>query len=633
MALFLSLFTLFLNACNQTETAEEATVIPATPVSVWSPSNSPTYLLKEVGTVKALQEVEVVAKAGGIVDKLNVEVGDSVNADQALGKIDLSANSNTLINLSNANNQLANAQRGYDEGLANNQNLVNQTKLRAENLETTLARLERNLRELEKGNTSTENSLDLQVSTAEQNVENTQINLVNLEKQFQQSVDDFFSRTEVTADSLLVNADSYYQTATNIINSSRKNRIHSDDFNYLLGASNSSQRNQTINLYNDFSSNIERKKEDIEELFPLNEDNFNEAMSHLKEVVEMGRELNAAMRVLLQNSNSSVNLPAPTLESYKSQVAAAETGSLQDLSTVNNLPSSYQELERQQNTQLATAQNNLTVAQNQLTDTQNSLNQFGTSGSGSIKDLENQIESTKNDLANAYLDYENTIRTAELQNNAKDLEIQTYQNQVSLAKDALNDANLTAPIGGTVSEVYVDVGDTVNPGTQVLKINQQDQLKVVFYVTEKQARWLSVGQDVSATLNDSEKTQLQGRLIQIAPTADAQNRKIKVEANFDESSLRPEMFVSLEVDVSEAVFKSSRLYVPLNAVVFDQTRQFVFVVEKNLPGGPLAQKRAIETGEVIDQWVEVTDGLDSEDHVIFEGSRGLEQGERVEVNS
>jgi len=339
------------------------------------------------------------------------------------------------------------------------------------------------------------------------------------------------------------------------------------------------------------------------------------------------------MRVLLQNSNSSVNLPAPTLESYKSQVAAAETGSLQDLSTVNNLPSSYQELERQQNTQLATAQNNLTVAQNQLTDTQNSLNQFGTSGSGSIKDLENQIESTKNDLANAYLDYENTIRTAELQNNAKDLEIQTYQNQVSLAKDALNDANLTAPIGGTVSEVYVDVGDTVNPGTQVLKINQQDQLKVVFYVTEKQARWLSVGQDVSATLNDSEKTQLQGRLIQIAPTADAQNRKIKVEANFDESSLRPEMFVSLEVDVSEAVFKSSRLYVPLNAVVFDQTRQFVFVVEKNLPGGPLAQKRAIETGEVIDQWVEVTDGLDSEDHVIFEGSRGLEQGERVEVNS
>lgn len=627
----LGLTVLALTACNGAAQEAEETVIPPTPVTIWELDETPTYVLTEVGTVKPFQEVEVVAKTGGIVGQLNVKVGDSVTNDQVLGKIDQSSNDAAVINLSNANNQLLNARNNYDETIANNKSAADQIQLQIESLKDTITLLQRNLRELQSGNMNTETSLNLQISNANENVQNAEVGLDNLEQQFDQSWDNFFRSTEVTFDGLFVNGNSYHQTAKNILSPGKNGRIQSDDILSNFGASSSSQRNRTINLYNDFLNDLDRNQEEFEELLPLDFDNFDEAVDLMNEVVDLGRQLNEAMRELLNRSTVSTNLSQATLDGYKAQIASAEGGSLQDLATLNGVENSYQDLQLQQTTQLETSRNNLTVTQNQLNDAQNSLDRFNVTGVGSIQDLENQIEATKRDLDNAYLNYENALRNAQIQNDAQGLQIQTFENQVRLAERALEDANILAPISGIVSDVFIDEGDNVNPGTQIVKINQQDQLKVIFYVTENQAERLNVGQRVTAKLNDSENTTLTGELIQIAPTADAQNRKIKIQASFNDSMLRPEMFVTLEMNVSDATFETGVFYVPLNAVVFDQNSQSLFILEENVNGGPLAQKKEVQTGDIIDKWVEIVDGLEANDKVIFEGSRGLEQGERVEV--
>lgn len=621
-----------MSACNAEQTVEEAPVAPPVPVEVWSLDQTPAYTLKEVGTVKAFTEVEVVAKAGGIVEELNVKVGDTVSVDKVLGKVEQSSNDAASINLSNATNQLNNAKRNYDEAAANNQNVVNQAKLRAENLEVSLARLERNLRELESGNMNTEESLALQVSNAEKNVENAQVNLSNLENQFGQSWEDFFRDAEISLDSLFVKANSYYQTTSNIINPGNQSSITNDSFSYLLGAGDSMQRNETIHLYNQFTQELEQEQAHFGHLTPLYFDNFNEALDTVNEVIKISREMNQAMRILLENSLTSVDLTQAKLDAYKTQVAQAEAGSLQDQTTINALESGYRDLERQKETQLATAENNLTVAQNQLSDARNKLDQFNTTGTGSVKDLENQIAATKNDLATAYLDYENAIRSSQMQNSGKELEIQTYENQVKLAQKSVEDATIKAPISGIVSEVFIDAGDNVNPGSPVVKINQQDQLKVVFYVTERQAQWLTPGQTVKVTINDVQKTELSGRLMLISPAADAQNRKIKVEAAFDDKLLRPEMFVNVQVEVSEAVFDSSQFYLPLNAVVFEQNQNYVFVAEIDAETGEMiAVKKPVTTGAITEKWVHISEGLTGSEQVIVKGGRALQNGEKVQV--
>src|SRR5690606_40055342 len=88
--------------------------------------------------------------------------------------------------------------------------------------------------------------------------------------------------------------------------------------------------------------------------------------------------------------------------------------------------------------------------------------------------------------------------------------------------------------------------------------------------------------------------------------------------------------VSIEIDVSDTVFKNGALYVPLNAVLFDQNTQSLFVAEQT-EGGPVARKKQVTTGKIVDKWVEIVSGLNPNDQVVFEGSRGLEGEELLTI--
>src|SRR5690606_9999636 len=86
--ILLILSLLFLSACSQEAPVEEEVVLPPVPVTLWSAGERPVFFLKEVGTVKPFQEVEVMANTSGTIEELTVSVGDTVETDQVIGSID-----------------------------------------------------------------------------------------------------------------------------------------------------------------------------------------------------------------------------------------------------------------------------------------------------------------------------------------------------------------------------------------------------------------------------------------------------------------------------------------------------------------------------------------------------------------
>ena len=274
-----------LSACGAKD-EEKLPQLPEVPVSVEvsSLNQLPTYSLSEVGTVKASKEVEIVAKASGIVDPLLISIGDSVTEGQNLGSIDVSVDTAAKINLDTAKSQLANAQQSYDETIANNEDIVTKAQIQIDSLQATLNQLNRNLGELGTNNESTLATLQLQIENAQKNVNNAEISRDNLEAQFDQTWENFFDTTEINFDTIFVNANNYYQNITDIINPSHQTSINSDSYNRLLGVKNSTVTNQTIQLYNQFNNRLKKSQLDYENLLPLNFDSIDQAVNILKNI-------------------------------------------------------------------------------------------------------------------------------------------------------------------------------------------------------------------------------------------------------------------------------------------------------------------------------------------------------------
>ena len=153
--LFVVFFMLIiLNSCSQESDNNLTTPIPI--VKVIHLDQHPLYQINEVGTIKAVQEVELVAKAAGTIGSLFINIGDSVSENQVITIIDSDEHNNVAkVNYDNAQIQLSNARQNYNQIKSNNQDLVTRSKLRLKSLKDSLDSLERNRKELDISNAST----------------------------------------------------------------------------------------------------------------------------------------------------------------------------------------------------------------------------------------------------------------------------------------------------------------------------------------------------------------------------------------------------------------------------------------------------------------------------------------------
>jgi multidrug efflux pump subunit AcrA (membrane-fusion protein) len=627
LLIFLSLVGLI--SCNIQEEETPQRPTPKTQVEILDLDGLPTLTIKEIGVIKPERSVELIARAAGTVDNFSARLGDSVSKGQVIMKIDPDDSNNPAkVNYDTAVSQLNNARQNYDEVVANNQDAVEKAQLRVETLETSLGRLQRNLEELKSTNISQEETLKLQVENAETNVENAQVNYEKTVEQFEQSWNDLLNNAKNTFDGVLINIDSNYETLNSILNPGNSQHLRTGDLPRTMGVRDSAQKTQAVNAYNDYEDDLSAIHTFYDDELPLTELSLEPVMLEFRDAVDEQRQLLANVRKLLDNSLVSTALPEAALNSYKSQVASAESRILGDLASLNKLEQSIQSLELNERTQTTTVNNSLVVARNQLSDAENGLNNFRITSRGSVRDMETQIEQTTNDLLGAQADLASARRNLSIQTNSQRLQIQTSRNQVRLAEGSLDNNQLSSPIDGVLSELAVDEGDYVSPGARVGKVINNQSLKIQLHVAKDVQERLFVGQRFYFQVPNDGMKEYEGQITKIAPSADPLNKKFLVEGEIRnaDGGLKPETFINVHMDLSQETFDREKIYVPLNAVIVGQNEQFVFVVQDGK-----AKERKVTIVRVFDGWAEVEGELTQKEDLVVEGHRGLTEGALVEI--
>jgi len=229
---------------------------------------------------------------------------------------------------------------------------------------------------------------------------------------------------------------------------------------------------------------------------------------------------------------------------------------------------------------------------------------------------------------------EDTMQYADLMDVRTQLaQAQTSQRQAEAKireiDSLLRDTRSVTPFSGVVDKVYVEVGDTVQPGQPLVDFSQAGLFKVEADLPVHLVRTLTPGMTLPVKLDNKGK-RVMAQVYRIHPTADLQRHTIHVEFTLPQGTAATAgQYAELQVTDSGANIPA-QLSVPRTAIIEKGGMPLVFSVDNN----GIARLRVVRLGDEIDSGrIAILSGVREGDRIIDSPPPGRKAGHLVEPPS
>lgn len=252
---------------------------------------------------------------------------------------------------------------------------------------------------------------------------------------------------------------------------------------------------------------------------------------------------------------------------------------------------------------------------------------LGTLDDGTLRSAYEIAQATLNQARDAY-DRMKILHDSNSLPDIKWVDVQSKLSQAEsaaeIARIALDDAKLYAPVSGVISEKMASVGQTAAPGMPVVKIVDIRSVKVVISIPENEIAGFNGGSEATVTTNATPGEVYHGRLVEKGVAANPLSRSYQVKYQIDNpgNHLLPGMICQVNVgnDLS-----ADGIILPVSAVLLAaDNSNFVW-----LDSAGLAVKRMVEPGTMLPEGVMIQSGLKTGDKVIVAGTEKVSQGTKV----
>lgn len=163
---------------------------------------------------------------------------------------------------------------------------------------------------------------------------------------------------------------------------------------------------------------------------------------------------------------------------------------------------------------------------------------------------------------------------------------------------------------GFISQLNIREGMYVRPATEVMTLADLSSVWILVDVFERQADWVSVGQEAEVRLPYLPGEVWTGKVEYIYPTLDAKTRTLKVRLHFDNPGerLKPNMFAKATILASPR----EALAVPREALIRTGSEDRVVIAKGDGKFQPVVVTSGIESGD----YIEIKSGLNANDKVV-----------------
>lgn len=194
-----------------------------------------------------------------------------------------------------------------------------------------------------------------------------------------------------------------------------------------------------------------------------------------------------------------------------------------------------------------------------------------------------------------------------------------------------------APFDGQLGIRQVNVGQTINPGQQVVALTALDPVYVDFALPQQELSKLAAGFEVRVHTDALPGKEFKGKLTAINSIVDAVTRNVGLQATLEnpDHSLRPGMFAKVEVELPD---KEKTLVIPGSAVSYAPFGDSVFVIEKKKDDktgkeSQIIRQQFVRVGEARGDFVAITNGLKPNEMIVSTGVFKLRNGMPVVIDN
>ncbi|MGI9341777.1 MAG: efflux RND transporter periplasmic adaptor subunit [Gammaproteobacteria bacterium] len=195
---------------------------------------------------------------------------------------------------------------------------------------------------------------------------------------------------------------------------------------------------------------------------------------------------------------------------------------------------------------------------------------------------------------------------------------------------------IRAPFSGRIGIRQVDLGQYVEPGDPIVRLEALDQILVDFPVSQRSIGLVEVGQPLTISVDAYPGRAFRGAVTAIAPNVRSTTRDVRLEGLIDNSSeqLLPGMFAEVEVEMPA---REAVVTLPQSTITYSPYGDSVFVVTETAGDGEstdlMVQNRFVRTGETRGDQVAVLSGVEPGETIVTAGQIKLRNGARVVVDN
>ena len=223
---------------------------------------------------------------------------------------------------------------------------------------------------------------------------------------------------------------------------------------------------------------------------------------------------------------------------------------------------------------------------------------------------------------NSYDTTQNSVELAQASVNA-------MRAQLELARIALADTVIRAPLAGVVSKRHVQAGEKVAPDMSVFTIVNLRQMTLEAQVPASEVPRVKAGQEVRFKVDGFPQRDFAGQVARISPTTEAGSRSMLVYISVDnaDGALRGGMFAKGGITTDKSAVTP---VVALAAVRTEKGQQVVYTIEGNKV---VAQPVTLGLRNEDEGVAQVTSGLAKGASVIVAKLDGVKPGAKVRIGA
>lgn len=191
--------------------------------------------------------------------------------------------------------------------------------------------------------------------------------------------------------------------------------------------------------------------------------------------------------------------------------------------------------------------------------------------------------------------------------------------------------DIYSDISGVVMARNVSVGDFVNRGTPLFELVDLGNVWVMLDAYESDLGAVKKGDELSFQVSAYPGKDFKAKVTYIDPVLNPDTRTvgIRAEAVNSNGELKPEMFVSAAISVSQA--GQSGLMIPKTALLWTGPRSVVYV-QKGNKEAPAFEMREVETGARVGEDYLVISGLEEGEQVVSNGVFAIDAAAQLSGN-